>query len=80
MVNGIRASDPRGLNKRRGSKFHVGFRVQQETPEQGRRTYQSKHCEYNNEDKMLNYKNHQALSHKFRKLTDCIVPYGLGAL
>ena len=37
-VNGIRASDPCGLNKWRGSMFHVGSRVRQETPEEGRRT------------------------------------------
>ena len=49
MVNGIRASDPRGLNKGRGSKFRVGFRVRQ-TPEEGRRTYRPKRCEYNNKN------------------------------
>ena len=48
MANGIRTSDPRGLNKRRGSKFSAGFRVRQETPEEGRRTSQLKRCEYNN--------------------------------
>ena len=36
MVNRIRASDPRGLNKRRSSKFRVGSRVWQETPEEDR--------------------------------------------
>ena len=33
MVNGIRASDPRRLNKGRGSKFRVSPRVRQETEE-----------------------------------------------
>ena len=73
MVNGIRESDPRGLNKERGSKFRVGSRVRQETPEEGRRTYRSKRCEYNHQDeddcpKTLNDKNPQALSQKFRQL------------
>ncbi len=60
MVNGIRASDPRGLDKRCSSKFRVSFRVRQ-TPEEGRRTYRPKRCGYNNKDadnspKTLNYK------------------------
>ena len=50
MVYGIRASDPRWLNKGRGSKFLVGSQVQQETPEEGRRTYRPKRSEYNNKD------------------------------
>ena len=49
MVNGIRTSDPHGLNKGCGSKFHVGFRVQR-TPEEGQMTYWLKCCEYNNKD------------------------------
>ena len=73
IVNGIRASDPRGLNKGRGSKFRVGSQVRQETPEEGWKTYRPKRCEYNNkgEDcnpKPLNDKNHQALSQKFTQL------------
>ena len=56
MVNRIRASDPRGLNKGRSSKFHVGFWVWQETPEEGWRTHQPKRCEYNNKDKDYNPK------------------------
>ena len=73
MVNGIRASDPHGLNKGHGSKFHVVSWVQQETTEEGQRTYQPKHCKYNNKDednssKTLNDKNHQASSQKFRQL------------
>ncbi len=72
MLNGIGANDPHGLNKERGSKFCAGSRVQQETPEEGRTTHQSKRCEYNNKDensspKALNDKNHQALSQKFRQ-------------
>ena len=73
MVNRIRASDPRGLNKGRGSKFPVGFRIRQETPEEGRRTYRQKNCEYNNKDKYnspktLNDKNYEASSQKFGQL------------
>ena len=70
MVNGIRTSDPHGLNKRQASKFHEDFWVRQ-TPEEGWRTYQLKHCEYNNKDfslKTLNDKTHQAFSLKFRQL------------
>ena len=50
MVNGVRASAPRGLNKGRGSKLRRGSRVRQETPEKGRRTYRPKCCEDYNED------------------------------
>ena len=49
MTNGIRIGDPRGFNKRHSSKFHEGSQVQQ-TPEEGQRTYQLKHCENNNKD------------------------------
>ena len=49
MFNRIRANDPEGLNKGRGSQFYVGSRVQQ-TPEEGRRTYRQKCCEYNSKD------------------------------
>ena len=48
MVNGIRASDPRGLNKGRGLKFCVGSRVRQETSE-GRKTHWLKR-EYNKDE------------------------------
>ena len=62
MINGIRTNDPRGLNKWLGLKSRVGSKVQQ-TPEEGRRTYQRKYCEYNNKDednslKTLNDKKH----------------------
>ena len=68
MVKRIRTSDPRGLNKARCSKFCVGSRVRQ-TPEEGRRIYRSKRCEYNNKDennspKTPNDKNHD-LKNKF---------------
>ena len=53
MVNGIRTSDSRELNKGRGSKFHVGSRVRHEWPEEGQRTYQSKRCECNNTDENI---------------------------
>ena len=71
MANGIKTGDPRGFNKGRNSKFHVGSRFRQ-TPEEGRRTYQPKRCGNKNKDednspKTLNDKNHQALSQKFRQ-------------
>ena len=50
MVKRIRASDPHGLNKGWGLKFYVGFRVQQDIPEEGQRIYRPKYCEYNNKD------------------------------
>ena len=64
MVNGIRASNLFGLNKRCGSKFHTGSWVWLETPEEGWKTYRPKRCEYNNKDednspKTLNDKNNQ---------------------
>ena len=79
MVNRIRTSDLCGLNKGCGSKFCVGSRVQQK-PEEGQRTYQPKHCEYNNKDednslKTLNDKNHQALSQKFWQLKEKMVSH-----
>ena len=62
MGNGIRANDPHGLNKRRGTTFHVGSRVRQETLEKGRRTRRRKCWEYYDKDednsmKTLNDKN-----------------------
>ena len=45
MVNEIKASDPRGLNKECGSKFCVGSCVQQETQEESQGTYWLKCCE-----------------------------------
>ena len=71
MVNGIRPSDPCVLNKGRGSKFRVASRFRQEIPEEGRRTYRSKLCEYKDEDnnpKTLNDKTHQSSSQKLRQL------------
>ena len=69
---GIRTDVPRGFNKGHSLKFHEGSRVRQ-TPEEGWRTYQLKHCGNNNKDednslKTLNDKNQQALSQKFRQL------------
>ena len=72
MANGIRTGDPCRFNKGCSLKFRVGSRVQQ-TPEEGQRSYWLKRCENNNkgEDnspKILNDKNHQASSQKFRQL------------
>ena len=52
---------PHGSNKRFGSKFRVGSWVQDETPEEGRRTHRPKRCECNNknEDNSLNTLNHK---------------------
>ena len=50
IVNGIRTIYLRGVNKEFSSKFSVGSWVQHGTHEEGRRTYQLKHCEYNDED------------------------------
>ena len=77
MVNGIKTSDPHRLNKGCGSKFRVGSWVWR-TPEEGRRTYRPKRCEYNNKDvdnspKTLNDKNQQASSQKFRQLISNVV-------
>ena len=69
MVNGIRTGDPRGLNKGRGPKFRIGYRVRQ-TPEEGRRSYRPKRCEYKDEDnspKTLNDKTQQVSTKKFRQ-------------
>ena len=75
MVNGIRTGDPRGFNEGRSSKFRVGSRVRQ-TPEEGRRTFRPKRCGNNkdedNSPKILNDKNHQASSQKFRQLIKVI--------
>ena len=62
MVNRIRTDDPCGFNKGHSSKFHVGYQVQQ-TPEEGRRTYQLKRSKNKNKDednslKTLTDKNH----------------------
>ena len=60
------------LNKGRGLKFCVGFRVQQ-TPEENQRTYQPKQSQYNKKDednssKTQNDKNQQVSSKKIRQL------------
>ena len=56
MVNEIRTSNPHGLNKGCGLKFHVGSHVSQ-TPEEGWRTYWPKYYEYNNRDEDNSPKN-----------------------
>ena len=77
MANRIRTADPCRFNKGHSSKFGEGSQVWQ-TPEEGQRTYQPKHCGNNNKDednclKTLNDKNHQASSQKFRQplLSSC---------
>ena len=72
MDNGIiRTGNPRGFNKGRSLKFCVGSKVQQ-IPEEGWRTYRPKCCGNNKDEdkslKILNDKNQQALSQKFRQL------------
>ena len=62
MVNRIRTGDPHGFDKGCSLKFCVGSRIQQ-TPEEGRRTYQQKRYGNNNKDednslKTLNNKFH----------------------
>ena len=73
LVNGIRTSDPRGLNKGCVSKCRVGFRNRLETSEEGRRIYWPKCWQYNNKyeensPKTLNDKNYQPTSQKFKQL------------
>ena len=67
MANGIRTGD----NKGRGLKFRVGSQVQQ-TPEEGRRTYQPKHCGNNYKDDnspiTLKDKNFQVVKSKTHSL------------
>ena len=79
MANGIRTGDTHGFNKGRSSKFHVGSQVRQ-TPEEGWRTYQPKHCENNNKDednspKTFNDKNRQASSQKFWQLSRILIQF-----
>ena len=50
MINRIRANYPYDLNKGCSSKFCVGSRVRQETPEEGQRKFWTKRCKYNNKD------------------------------
>ena len=70
MVNGLRASDTCGLNKGWGSKFCVNSRIQQKTPEEGRKIMNEYDNKYkDNSPKTLNDKNHQASSQKFWQLT-----------
>ena len=62
MANGIRTGDPCGFNKGRSLKFCDGSRVRQ-TPEEGQKTYQRKHCGNNNRDEDESLKNlHDKLS------------------
>ena len=72
MANGIRTGDPRGFNKGRSSKFCEGSRVRQ-TPEEGWRTYQPKHCGNKNKDednspKTFNDKNNNTVFRKQERI------------
>ena len=70
MINRIGTVYPCGSNKGFSSKFCVDSQVWHERPEEGRRTSQSKHCDYNNKDEVnslniLSKNNYQASSQKF---------------
>ena len=85
MVKGIRASDPRGLNKEYDSVFYVGSRVWQETSNESRRTPRPKRFKYKTKDednspKTLNDKNHHASSQKFRQLVFANGPVDMGSI
>ena len=49
--NGIRTIYPSVLNEGFSLRFNVGSQGRPEKPEESRRIYQSKRCEYNNENK-----------------------------
>ena len=73
MVNGFKIIYLRGLNKGFTLRFCVGSRVQHEAPNEGRRTYCPKRCEYNNDDEgnipnILRDKNYQVSSQKFTQI------------
>ena len=73
MGNKIGTIYSSGLNKRFSTRFYVGYRVRQETPEKGRRIYRLKCCEYKNKDEanstnILRDNNYQALFRKFRQI------------
>ena len=81
MVNGIQGTDARGLNKGRGSKLCLGCRVRHETPEEARRTYWPKRCEYkdeNNSLKNLNDKNEPICSSFWLRLNSRADFFSLG--
>ena len=60
---------------------HVCSKIQHETPEEGQRIHQPKHCEYNNNNNnnnndssnTLNDKNHQASFQKLRQIGNCFI-------
>ena len=84
MVSGMRTVYPHGLNKGVDSKFCDGSRlwqegsrvpkkgsqVEQEIPEEGRRSHRLKRCTDNNEDEdnSPNNTNYLASSKKFREI------------
>ena len=73
MINRIGTVYPWGSNKGFSSRFCVDSRVWHETPEEGWKTHQPKHCDYNNKDELnrsniLSNKNYQASSQRFRQI------------
>ena len=52
MFNGIGTVYTYGSNKGFGSRFSVASRVRHETPEESRKTYWLKRCDYNNKDEV----------------------------
>ena len=57
MVIGVEAGFPLELNKGPSSKFRLGSKVRQETPEEGWRTHQPKRFEYSHKDDDNSLKN-----------------------
>ena len=80
MFNRIGIVYPYGLNKGFSLRFFVGFQVQHETPEKGRRIYRPKCCEYNNKDKanspnILRNDHYQVSSQRFKQILLFLVEY-----
>ena len=52
MFTGFKTGDSCGMNKGRGSNLRVCSQIRQKIPEDGRKSYRPKLCEYNNKDKV----------------------------
>ena len=70
MVNRIGTVYPCDSNKGFSSKFCVDIRVRHKTPDEGRRTYRPKRCDYDNKDavsspNILSNDNYQTSYKKF---------------